>query len=93
MREAQGSGWAQEALGRACICERSKDEGHSGNTRVLEVEEKIAEEAAKASRHRGSFGAGLGVATSPELLVIPKSFSLDSELEGSPGNSVEGVGG
>lgn len=41
VREAQGRGWAHETLDRAVIHERSKDAGHPGNTRVLEVEERI----------------------------------------------------
>lgn len=41
VREAQGRRWALEALDRAVIHERSKDAGHPGNTRVLEVEERI----------------------------------------------------
>lgn len=41
VREAQGRGWALEALDRAVIHERNKDAGHPGNTRVLEVEERI----------------------------------------------------
>lgn len=47
----------------------------------------------KAGSHRGSFDAGLGVATAPERLLILKSFSLDGVLDRSPGNSMEGAGG
>lgn len=56
-------GATQEALDRAAIHERSKDEGCSGNTTVLEVEERTWEGAAEAGRGRGSFGARQGVAT------------------------------
>lgn len=40
------------------------------------MEEETSEGAAKASNRRGSFGARLGVATSPERLVIPESYMV-----------------